>query len=83
MAGTAGNWISCNGYTLAVQNSNTEFIFDLHCVDTNNKQYQLQVNNTNQSVGLVQKTLRVIADRWPAYAFQFLADSNGNLTDVQ
>jgi hypothetical protein len=83
MAGTAGNWIVCNGYSLGVENSDTSFRFELDLVDAAKKQYQLRVNDTNQNVGLVQKTLRVIADRWPAYAFQFQANPNGDLTDIQ
>jgi hypothetical protein len=83
MAAPASNWIVCNGYSLTVENSNTSFRFELDFVDAGNKQYQLRINDTNQSVGLVQQTLRIIADRWPAYAFQFQADANGNLTAIQ
>jgi hypothetical protein len=66
-----------------MKNSPTSLIFQLDVDGADGNHYQLRVNNTNQSVGLVQKIQRVIADRWPAYAFEFKAGPGRDIIDVQ
>jgi hypothetical protein len=76
-------WIACASYSVTIQNSDSSFVFELDVTDAKQKQYFLRVKTLNDRVGLVQKTLRVIADRWPAYAFEFQAEPNGAITDVR
>jgi hypothetical protein len=73
----APNWLTCPGYTLDVRRSDTDFTFDLVI---GNNQYSL---DQTASTGLIQKALRVIADRWPAWDWQFQADSSGTVTDIR
>jgi len=76
-------FVTCNGYKLTMDNSPTSFIFQLDAVDANGNPFLLRVNNFNENVGTVQKVMRIIADRWPAFAFEFKADSDGNIIDAQ
>jgi hypothetical protein len=70
-------WIKCHGYTLDVRRSGTEFTLR---VIVQNNEYSLDQTATT---GLIQHTLRVIADRWPAWDWEFQADENGTITDVR
>jgi hypothetical protein len=85
VAGTSATaaWLTSAGYEVRMDNSNTSFIFRLDVQGTDGNAYHLFVNDPNQNPGLVQKVLRIIADRWPAYAFQFTADADRAVTDVQ
>ena len=74
------NWIACKGYTLDVRRSPTDFTFQL--IVENNK-YSLEVDQMNDRTGLVQRTLRVLADRWPAFDWEFQSDDRGTITDVR
>jgi hypothetical protein len=71
------NWIVCQGYTLDVRRSGTAFTFDLIVHDN---EYSLDQTATT---GLIQRVLRVIADRWPALDWEFQADESGIITDVR
>jgi hypothetical protein len=77
VAASGPAWIVCPGYTLDVRLSGTDFTFQL-IVQNNN--YTLDQTATT---GLIQRTLRVIADRWPARDWEFQADGNGTITDVR
>ena len=70
-------WKICAGYTLDVRRSNTDFTFNLI---VNNNQYSL---DQAASTGLIQRALRIIADRWPAWDWEFQADDGGTITDVR
>jgi hypothetical protein len=74
---SAPNWIVCQGYTLDVRRSGTAFTFNLIVHDN---EYSLDQTATT---GLIQRALRVIADRWPAWDWEFQADDSGSITDVR
>jgi hypothetical protein len=74
------DWIACKGYTLDVRRSGTDFTFQLIVEDN---KYSLDVEQMNDRTGLVQRALRVIADRWPAFDWEFQADDNGKMTDIR
>jgi hypothetical protein len=76
----ASNWIVCKGYTLDVRRSDTDFVFQL---SVENNKFSLDVAQMNDRTGLVQRVLRVIADRWPAFDWEFQADASGTITDVR
>jgi len=80
---SSNSWLTASGYSLTLKNSDTKFAFNLDVPDEKNAQYYLQVLQLNESTGLIQRVLRVIADRWPAYDWQFQADTNGKITDVR
>jgi hypothetical protein len=72
-------WIVCTDYTLTVKRK-PGCIFQL---DLNNNSFQFRVTDPDDQVGLVQQITRVLADRWPSPAFEFKADTGGNLIDIQ
>ena len=76
-AAPAPSWIVCQGYTLDLRLGNTDFTFDLV---VNNNQYSL---DEKAVTGLIQKALRIMADRWPAWDWEFQADGSGTITDFR
>jgi hypothetical protein len=82
-AALASNWLVCAGYTLDVNNSDTAFVFELDARGSDNNAYFLRVKQLNDRTGLVQRVLRIIADRWPAYDWEFQADTAGSITDIR
>jgi hypothetical protein len=76
-AAPSSNWIVCQAYTLDVRRSNTDFTFKLV---VNGNKYSL---DQRASTGLIQRALRVIADRWPAWDWEFQADGSGTITDIR
>jgi hypothetical protein len=45
--------------------------------------YSCASGGFNDRTGLVQRVQRVLADRWPAFDFEFQADTGGNITDIR
>jgi hypothetical protein len=70
-------WIVCQKYTLDVRLSDADFTFQLIVHDN---EYSL---DQAAPPGLIRRTLRVIADRWPAWDWEFQADDSGTITDVR
>jgi hypothetical protein len=83
MAKKKPEWITCASYTLDARNSNTAFLFDLVVNDKDDNEYTLKVKQLNDRTRLVQQTLRVMADRWPAFDWEFQADGDGEMTDIR
>jgi hypothetical protein len=77
IAASAPNWIVCQGYTLDVRRNGNAFTFDLVVHDN---EYSLDQTATT---GLIQRAMQVIADRWPAWNWEFQADDTGTITDVR
>ncbi len=78
-----GGWVQCAGYELDVRNGDAEFIFELDVVDADANGYFLRVKKVNDRTALIQRTLRLIADRWSDVGWHFQADADGSITDVR
>ena len=76
-------WILCAHYILTLDNSRSSFIFDLRVLDAANNLYTLRSIDPHDNVALVQKILRMMADRWPSFTIQVQVDARGTITDVQ
>jgi hypothetical protein len=76
-------WLTSRGYTLDCRNSPTSFIFRLDVQGSDGNPYFLSVNQLNDRTGLLQKVLRVTADRSPAFDWEFQADASGSITDIR
>jgi hypothetical protein len=79
----ASNWLVCRGYTVDMRNSETSFVFGLDVQGNDGKEYFLRVKQLNDRTGLVQRAMRIMADRWPAFDWEFQADTDGNITDIR
>ena len=71
------SWITCNGYTLDARLGERGFTFKLIVGDND---YSL---DQKAKTGLIQHVLRVMADRWPAWDWEFQADDEGTITDIR
>jgi hypothetical protein len=76
-------WIRCAGYQLDVWNSEASFFFELDVTADDGKEYYLRVKRLNDRTGQVQRTLKLLGERWPAYDWYFQADGDGSITDVR
>jgi hypothetical protein len=79
----ATNWLICRSYNLEVRNSDTSLIFQLDVVGNDGNQYFLKVVQLNDRTGLIQRIFRIMADRWPAFDWEFQADASGSITDIR
>jgi hypothetical protein len=82
-AAARDSWIACTGYQLDQRNSPSAFVFELNVTGDDNNEYYLRVKQLNDRTGLIQRTLRLLAERWPAYDWYFQADSDGSIIDVR
>jgi hypothetical protein len=82
-AASSGNWLTCQGYTLDVRNDGSSFVFELDASGSDGNQYFLRVKRLNDRTGLVQRALRTLADRWPAFDWEFQADGDNSITDIR
>jgi hypothetical protein len=73
----APRWIVCQGYTLDIRRSGTDFTLQLI---VNNNAYSL---DQTAKKGLIQRALRALADRWPDWDWELQADDNGTITEVR
>jgi hypothetical protein len=65
-----------------VRNSEASFVLELNVSGADGKEYYLRVKRLNDRTGLVQRALRLLGERWPAYDWEFEADSDGSITEV-
>jgi hypothetical protein len=77
------NWLVCKGYTVDMRNSETSLVFELDAQGNDDREYFLRVRQLNDRTGLVQRALRTMADRWPAFDWEFQVDTDGRIIDIR
>ena len=83
MAKKEVGWLICEEYrAITFQSDLNGPALDLVAA-SGNTEYHLQVVASGDKTALVQKLLRKMAELWPAFDFEFQANSKREITDVK
>ncbi len=75
--------ITCAGYRLTViNNSDSGTDFDILVNGDDGKEYNLQVSILSDRTALVQMLFNRVGILWPAFDFEFRADSANQITQI-